>query len=151
MSRGDRCSSASELRELSATRIELGAHSHTHPALDVLPEEDARVEIEESKRVLEETIEREVRTFAYPFGYESAAVRALVAQAGFASACRVNYSVSPAGEDVFGISRLPVVGDCSIEDFAALVDGRASLRTRRALAYAWRPIRRGIPRLRRLG
>ena len=75
--------------------------------------------------MLEETIEREVRTFAYPFGYESTAVRALVAQAGFASACRVNYSVSPAGEDVFGISRLPVVGDCSIEDFAALVDGRA--------------------------
>ncbi len=45
----------------------------------------------------------------------------------------------------------PRRGDCSIEDFAALVDGRASLRTRRALAYAWRPIRRGIARLRRLG
>ena len=92
------------------------------------------MEIEQSKRVLEETIERQVRTFAYPFGYESAAVRALVAQAGFASACRVNYRMSPVGEDVFGISRLPVVGDCSTEDFAALVDGRASLRTRRALA-----------------
>jgi peptidoglycan/xylan/chitin deacetylase (PgdA/CDA1 family) len=142
---------ASELRELSAARIECGAHSHTHPALDVLTEEAARVEIEQSKRVLEETIEREVHSFAYPFGYESAAVRALVARAGFESACRVNYSVSAAGEDVFGISRLPVASGCSVEDFAALVAGRASLRTRRALAYAWRPIRRGIARGRRPG
>jgi peptidoglycan/xylan/chitin deacetylase (PgdA/CDA1 family) len=142
---------ARELREISAAGIECGAHSHTHPALDVLTEEAARVEIEQSKRVLEETIEREVHSFAYPFGYESAAVRALVAGAGFESACRVNYGLSAADEDVFGISRLPVAEGCSIEDFAALVDGRASLRTRRALAYAWRPIRRGVARPRRRG
>ncbi len=140
---------AEELRELPGRGIECGAHSHTHPALDEIDLESARIEVEQSKRVLEETVEREVRTFAYPFGYESAAVRTLVERAGYSSACRVGYSLSPAGEDVYGISRLPVTDACDLEAFAALVNGRASLKGRRALAAAWRPVRRGLGRMRR--
>ncbi len=34
--RTGRCSAQSELRELPGLRIECGAHSHTHPALDEL-------------------------------------------------------------------------------------------------------------------
>ena len=45
----------------------------------------------------------------------------------------------------------PVAAGCDLEDFAALVDGRARLRGHRALAGAWRPVRRGIGRLRRPG
>jgi peptidoglycan/xylan/chitin deacetylase (PgdA/CDA1 family) len=140
---------AEELRDLPVRGIECGAHSHTHPALDEVDLQSARIEVELSKRVLEETIEREVRTFAYPFGYESAAVRSLVERAGYTSACRVGYAPSPVGEDVYGISRLPVAGACDLKTFAALVDGRASLRGRRALAAAWRPVRRGLHRRQR--
>jgi O-antigen biosynthesis protein len=139
---------AGELRELAATVVEFGGHSHTHPALDSLPLDAARTEIEQSKRVLEETIGREVATFAYPFGYESPAVRRLVAGAGYASACRVGYAVSPANEDVYALSRLPVGGNVGLESFAALVEGRLSLRGKRVLSHAWRPVRRGISRIR---
>ncbi len=137
---------AEELREL-ASMVEFGAHSHTHAALDAVPLEAARTEVELSKRVLEETIGREVATFAYPFGYESPAVRRLVAGAGYASACRVGYAISPASEDVYGLSRLPVAGNVSLESFAALVEGQLSLRGKRVLSYAWRPLRRGISRI----
>jgi len=141
---------AEELRDLAARRVECGAHSHTHPALDVLDVAAAQSEIERSKSVLEETIGAEVRTFAYPFGYESSILRTLVARAGYASACRVNYTLSPVNEDIYGLSRLPVVGDCSLDAFASLVNGRASLRRQRVRAYAWRPVRRGIGRMQRL-
>ena len=53
-------------------------------------------------------------------------------------------------EDRYGLSRLPVVGGCSLDAFASLVNGQASLRLERARAYAWRPIRRGIGRMQRL-
>ena len=76
---------AEELRELAATGIECGAHSHTHPALDVLDTATAQSEIERSKSVLEETIGADVRSFAYPFGYESSTVRTLVARAAYTS------------------------------------------------------------------
>lgn len=136
-----------ELRELPARGIECGAHSHTHPALDVLSSEQAREEVERSKQVLTETLGREVRSFAYPFGYESPRVRAAVAAAGYTSACRVNYALSPADEDVYGLSRLPVAADVELERFAALVEGRSSLRGRQALAYAWRPVRRALAKV----
>jgi peptidoglycan/xylan/chitin deacetylase (PgdA/CDA1 family) len=142
---------AEELHGLASTGVELGAHSHTHAALDVLPREAARTEVELSKRVLEETIGREVASFAYPFGYESTAVRRLVAGAGYASACRVGYAVSPANEDVYGLSRLPVAGNVGLESFAALVEGQLSLRGKRVLSHAWRPLRRGISRIKGYG
>lgn len=137
---------AEELRELARSGIECGAHSHTHIALDAVPIDVAAREIELSKNVLEERTEQEVRSFAYPFGYESPRIRALVAGAGYTSACRVNYTMSCASEDVFGLSRLPVYGDCTLDQFASLVTGRASLHGRRALAMAWRPVRRILAR-----
>jgi peptidoglycan/xylan/chitin deacetylase (PgdA/CDA1 family) len=135
---------ADQLRQLSAMGFECGSHSHTHTALDGLPLDAARVEIDQSKKLLEDTLGREVTTFAYPFGYDSAALRRLVAAAGYTSACRVHYTMSPAGEDVFGLSRLVVDGDCGLDRFSALVSGRAALRRERALATLWRPLRRGI-------
>jgi peptidoglycan/xylan/chitin deacetylase (PgdA/CDA1 family) len=140
---------ADELRELAGVGIECGAHSHTHAPLDVIPAESARVEVELSKRVLEETLGCEVRTFAYPFGYESAHVRGLVASAGYDSACRVSYRTSPCGEDTYALSRLPVYGDCDLATFVGLVEGRVSLRARRALSTAWRPVHRGVGALKR--
>lgn len=134
--------SVRQLRRLADDGIECGAHGHMHVPLDVASVDAARREIELSKRVLEEIIERDVRSFAYPFGYDSGRVRAIVAHAGYESACRVNYSPSPSCEDVYALSRLPVDGDYTVERFASLVDGHNSLRSRRIVANAWRPVRR---------
>jgi peptidoglycan/xylan/chitin deacetylase (PgdA/CDA1 family) len=138
---------ADELRELAAAGIECGAHGHTHAALDAMPVEAARIEADMSKKLLEETLGAEVRTFAYPYGYESTAVRKAVAAAGYTSACRVNYAMSPDGEDICALSRLPVWGDWNIGMFGAVVEGRRSLLGRRALSLAWRPLRRGLGRI----
>lgn len=136
-----------QLRELAATGIECGAHSHTHPQLDVLPPHALRSEVEQSKQLLEELLEARVQTFAYPYGYERPVVREAIAAAGFRSACRVNYAPSPIDEDVYALSRLPVLGGWDIDSFAALVEGRLSLLARRSLARGWRPVRRGLARL----
>jgi peptidoglycan/xylan/chitin deacetylase (PgdA/CDA1 family) len=140
---------SNELRQLASVGIECGAHSHTHAPLDVIPAESARVEVELSKRLLEETLDCEVRTFAYPFGYERAHVRELVANAGYDSACRVSYRVSPCGEDTYALSRLPVYADWDLATFSGLVEGRVSLRARRAVSVAWRPLHRGMGALKR--
>ena len=138
-----------ELRGLAARGIECGAHSHTHPALDTLSRTEVEVEVETSKSVLEDAIERPVRTFAYPFGYQNASVREAVRQAGFDSACGVNYAVSTSQDDLFCLSRLPVAGGDRIETFRSLANGQRSLLGHRARALAWRPIRRGLARVTR--
>ena len=84
----------SQLRDLSAIGVECGAHSHRHLQLDVIPLAIARDEIVRSKKILEEKLSREVTSFAYPYGYYRSAVKQLVQDAGYSSACAVRYHMS---------------------------------------------------------
>lgn len=92
------------LRELDRAGVEVGAHGHVHRELDVGP--DATAEILTSKRVLEEGLQREVRSFAYPFGCHDRAVRDAVERAGFESAAAVKHAWSHRGTDPYAIARL---------------------------------------------
>lgn len=46
----------------------IGAHTHSHPVLSLLSDDDAFHEIRRSKEILENKLARPVRHFAYPFG-----------------------------------------------------------------------------------
>ena len=67
----------------------IGAHTLSHPMLAKHPESVARAEIADSKRLIEERIQRPVRHLAYPVGDAGVAGARefrLAAEAGFASA-----------------------------------------------------------------
>ena len=138
-----------QLIEISASGIECGAHSHSHPQLDILPATVARDEIVQSKRLLEDHLSLEILSFAYPHGYHSARVQQLVREAGYTSACAVKYAMSSETDDPFSLARLLVSPDSNGEEFAALLTGRSSPPTAavyqiyaRARASAWRLVRR---------
>ena len=95
-----------QLREMSTLGIEIGAHSVSHPALDRIPALKAQEEICGSKLALEDILGAEVRSFAYPFGYHSKAVRDIVRDAGYDSACAVRYRMSSVEDNRFALSRL---------------------------------------------
>ncbi|MDX6504082.1 MAG: hypothetical protein QOE29_1207 [Gaiellaceae bacterium] len=117
----DELLSEPELLELAgAAGIEIGAHTVTHPRLADLSPEDQRYEIEESKRRLEEILRHPVTSFAYPHGSRgdySAETSAIVASAGFASACVAHGGLVAPATSRFAIPRVPVV-DCSGEELA---------------------------------
>jgi peptidoglycan/xylan/chitin deacetylase (PgdA/CDA1 family) len=112
----------SELRTISASGIECGGHTHSHPQLDIMPSAAAFAEIQRSKFDLEDHLGCAVQTFAYPYGYASRTTRRLVQQAGFTSACRVRHALSSAGEDRFALSRIIVTGDTSVGDLQSLLE-----------------------------
>ncbi len=66
--------------------MSIGSHSMTHARLDKANPEEARREIVESKRLLEERLGVAVRHFAYPQGRHSEAVRRIAAEAGYRAA-----------------------------------------------------------------
>ena len=70
----------SQIREVAASAIECGAHTHTHRPLDWLADADLREEITLPQRLLAENVSVP-QSFAYPFGYYSRAARTLVQQA----------------------------------------------------------------------
>ncbi len=127
-----------QLAAISAAGIECGAHSHTHRQLDTLAPNDARVEITQSKRILEERLNQPVSSFAYPFGYYSTTVRQLVHEAGYTSACTVKRALSSTMDDPFALARVMIANDTDAGAFRAMLDGfglpvapvRESFRTR---------------------
>lgn len=143
----------SDLTALTAAGIEVGAHTHSHPQLDIVDRVTAWDEIRRSKRVLEDRLGRPVTTFAYPFGFHDAHIRALVEDAGYASACAVKDALSGPGDDPFAIARVIVPGDADVATLAELVAGRGrppAWRGERVSTRAFRIARRGAASARRL-
>ncbi|SRR6266446_775721 len=140
-----------QLIEISASGIECGAHSHSHPQLDTLPSMAAKDEVLQSRSILEDHLGLEVLSFAYPHGYHTARVQQLVREAGYTSACAVRYAMSSETDDPFSLARLLVSPDSNGEEFAALLTGRSSPPVTavyqiyaRARASAWRLVRRCV-------
>ena len=82
--RDDRLADA-EIVNLSKN-FEIGAHTLTHPNLDLITEERAKFEIKESKKWLENLIESDIEMFAYPRGRFKAATKNIIEDAGFVGA-----------------------------------------------------------------
>ncbi|MGI8576928.1 MAG: polysaccharide deacetylase family protein [Nocardioidaceae bacterium] len=117
-----------ELVSIDEQGVECGAHTHSHPQLDLVGRRFAAREVALSKALLEDQLQHEIRTFAYPFGYSNAGVREMVEALGFTSACRVGDLISSEADDVFAIPRLTVTPDITP---AALHQLLASPRTSR--------------------
>lgn len=139
-----------QLAEVCASSIECGAHSHSHQQLDTLSEGTARDEIVHCKQILEEKLNKEVLTFAYPYGYHSAALEHLVRAAGYTSACAVKYKMSSMDDDPFSLSRLVVTSEINIDNFTKLLNGTyAPVKTafKQVRALLWKFVRRGTTKL----
>ncbi len=84
---------------------DIGAHTCTHPFLTRIPLQQAREEIISSRRKLEDLFQRPVVHFCYPFGDWNAAVRAIVAEAGFRTAVTTASGFNAPGADPFALLR----------------------------------------------
>lgn len=76
-----------EIREMREAGVSFGAHTVSHPRLTEITPAEAKREIEESKKRIEDGLGEEVATFCYPYGFFNRAVRDMVEAAGFRAAC----------------------------------------------------------------
>jgi peptidoglycan/xylan/chitin deacetylase (PgdA/CDA1 family) len=135
----------SQLAELADNRVEIGAHTHTHPQLDTLRTPVVVEEIRRCKHLLEDELGHEIPSFAYPHGFHSARIRRAVEAAGYNSACAVMNALSSESDQVFSLARLTVCATTPPGQIAAWLEGRGTrvapyperLRTK-----AWRTYRR---------
>jgi len=97
---------AAQIREWLAAGHAIGSHSATHRNLKKLSVAGAREEIFGSKKFLEDTFGVALRHFCYPFGGWTPAVRDLVVEAGYATACTVEFGVNEPGADKFALRRI---------------------------------------------
>ncbi len=141
-----------QVAEVSSYGIECGAHSQSHRQLDTLPLGAAQQEIQWSKDTLEDHLGREVQTFSYPHGYYSGAVRRLVQQAGYTSACAVKRAMSSTTDDRFGLARIAISADVDVAKLDTLLrSDRVPVAPpyERLPTTGWRLVRRSAAAVRR--
>jgi len=106
---GQRMMTWQEVRGMAPHRISFGAHTVTHPDLARIPAEDAKIEILESKRLIEERAGVKVNHFAYPFGFAdnfNEDLKESCKTIGFSSVLTAIYGTNKIGSDVYALKRL---------------------------------------------
>ena len=85
---------AGQVREWIAEGHGIGSHSLTHPNLARREPGEVRRELCDSRKALEDAFGVPVRNFAYPHGRWNESVRALVHEAGYETACTMDFGVN---------------------------------------------------------
>jgi peptidoglycan/xylan/chitin deacetylase (PgdA/CDA1 family) len=119
---------AAQLRDIAASGlVDIGAHSHSHPELDLVDAARLRSEVRLPKLILEDILQARVRTVAYPFGYFNGRVRREVAAAGYELAYAVGERTARRGDNPLAIPRWSVAPDCSPAELVRRIRGRGSV------------------------
>jgi peptidoglycan/xylan/chitin deacetylase (PgdA/CDA1 family) len=95
-----------QIKDWLAAGHEIGSHSLTHPFLTRISREQAREEIFLSKKKLEDRFNAPVRHFCYPYGDWNPAVRDLVMEAGYETACTTEFGLNNALTPPFELKRI---------------------------------------------
>ncbi|MGD9896972.1 MAG: polysaccharide deacetylase family protein [Candidatus Methylacidiphilaceae bacterium] len=95
-----------QIQEWIQAGQEIGGHTLTHPSLRRLTLPEARREIVDGKKKLEDLFGRSVDHFSYPYGDWNPQIRDLVAEAGYRTACTVERGLNGAGVDPFLLRRI---------------------------------------------
>lgn len=137
----DSMMSWAQIAVLSDAGIEMAAHSHSHPQLDQLSDDELRHELGHSKALLENAIDAPVRSLAYPFGYSSTRVRLAARSLGYRYGASVrNLRATPSG-DLFMVPRLTIRRSTDLATFAAVVSGADVFRRDRLLTAGYACVR----------
>jgi peptidoglycan/xylan/chitin deacetylase (PgdA/CDA1 family) len=99
---------AADLQALVEDGFSIGSHTITHPYLSSEAPDRQREELEDSRRQLEEVLERPVLDFCYPGGGYDETTRHLVAEAGYRSATTSEFGVVGPGDDPLRLMRIGV-------------------------------------------
>ena len=124
----DRIMSSEELREILSPLVSIGSHSVSHEDLRKLSDEMVWWELLESKKSLEQIIERPIDLFAFPYGYYNGRSVALAQKAGYRWAFTSDPDVASYDQSCFLMGRFGVDFDDWRIEFWLKIRG----------AYAWR-------------
>ena len=113
--------SLEEIKILANNKLkEIGAHTHNHVRLSDFSKDKQLSEIETSKKILEDIINKKILHFAYPFGgrYDfDDNSKFLIKELGFISAYENTGLLGTSSSDIFSFPRINIRG-CNVESLS---------------------------------
>jgi peptidoglycan/xylan/chitin deacetylase (PgdA/CDA1 family) len=110
-----------EAEEMMKGGVTIGSHTINHPWLTQLFSEEAKREIGESKKSLEDRLGMPINHFAYPYGDLNQPIVDIVKDAGYVTACSVRAGFNKKDTDPFILKRIGIYGEDSLWRFALKV------------------------------
>ncbi len=117
----DRMLTWEQIRRMQRAGISFGSHTMTHPVVSRLEPTEVERELRESKRILEERLDRPVTDFAYPFGQPADCgtdSTPLLARCGYRSAATTTKGINAPGADLYRLRRVQFADERSLAMFA---------------------------------
>jgi len=100
----------SQIKEMQDSGlISFGSHAlGAEPLVNIKSEEELKGQIFESKKLLEEKLEKEVKIFSYPEGLFNAKIKKMAMDAGYLAAVSTSPGISSPSDDIFALKRLRI-------------------------------------------
>jgi peptidoglycan/xylan/chitin deacetylase (PgdA/CDA1 family) len=127
--KGRECLTWNEMRELRKAGARFGSHTVTHPKLHGLAWERVRLELVDSRAALEDGLQEQVRSFAYPYAFPQEDVafvtrfKSELTTAGFTESVTTIIGRALPGLDRLCMCRLPVNEADDQQLFETKLDG----------------------------
>lgn len=125
-----------EVQHMRNAGIQFGSHTHTHPRLTKLSSEDALVELETSRDILQNDFGIQPEWFCYPYGNFSPRIADLVKKAGYNAALSTIRDNRIKPDQLYWLPRVMVMNDTTPQRL------RYMLSTTYHLVHAWKNRRR---------
>ncbi len=112
-----------QVKEMGDYGIEMGGHTQLHVDLTKCSENERIKEIKGCKEDVERLINKQVISFAYPFGGINESVKETTKKTGYLYAVSTNTGPKQFGEDYFQIRRIEVTPKTTLMSFKNKVSG----------------------------
>lgn len=119
-----------QIQEMSQHGIAIESHGMTHRYLTELEPEVASWELKESKRTLENLVEKPVRFLAIPSGAYNDTVRRLAKESGYEAVFCMLKGSNHCGSDLFALRRVVIGRDFTLKDFQRAIGPAAAWQLR---------------------
>ena len=117
-----------QLKEMEDSgTITIESHTLTHPKLEELPDDEIRVELLNSKNMLEQQLGHPVEFLAYPTGTYNLHIAGIAQDLGYKGAFTIKYGVVDGGSNFFALERVPIFHtSTTMKDFYERIAWRQS-------------------------
>lgn len=114
------------VRDISSAGIEIGSHAITHPNLLKIGRKAALMEINDSKKIIEDKTGKEATCFAYPYGGRNAfnsRIKDIVKNSGYKKAYTNIMGFNTAATDPYELRRIRIYDTDNMFRFRLKIDG----------------------------
>ena len=106
-----------QLKDLLGHGNSIGSHSVHHYDMNKLTYEQQKLELRQSKQILEDHLGICITAFCYPFGQYNEAIMALLPESGYTLAFTTSPGKVHFGDNPFALKRVPILGGMSADSF----------------------------------